>query len=187
MFIVLEGIDGCGKTSQARKLSDWLRGEGKPVFLTTEPTCGKIGILIRQILSGEEKVDPKALALLFTADRIEHIKKEVEPALSDGKVVVSERYAHSTIAYQSVQGVSKDWLIELNAFALNPDVTFLLDVDPTVSAERSDQAEIFENAEFLAKVRREYLDMGDHVSVVDASKPEDMVFVEIKQKLAGFF
>ncbi|MFH1789167.1 MAG: dTMP kinase [Candidatus Altiarchaeota archaeon] len=184
MFIVLEGIDGCGKTTQARKLADWLRGQQKQAFLTMEPTGGKIGVFLRQILAGEEKVDPQTLALLFTADRVEHLRTEVEPALAQGKIVISERYAHSTIAYQAAQGVDRDWIMSINSFAPNPDVTFYLDVDPTMGAGRSDRAEIFENAAFLAKVREEYLRMTDYLTVVDASKTADEVFLEIKSKLS---
>lgn len=185
MFIVLEGIDGSGKTTHAIKLADWLRGQGKQAFLTMEPTGGKIGVFLRQILAGEEKVDPKTLALLFTADRVEHIRTEVEPALAEGKIVISERYAYSTIAYQAAQGVDRDWIMSLNSFALNPDISFLLDVDPAAGAGRSERAEIFENESFLRGVRQEYLRMTDYLTVVDASKKVDEVFLELKSKLSA--
>jgi dTMP kinase len=154
------------------------------VFLTAEPTGGKIGAFIRHVLAGKEKVDPKTLALLFTADRAEHLRVEVEPALSAGKIVVSERYVHSTVAYQTAQGVDRDWIKSLNSFARKPDVTFLLDVDPTLGANRSKRTEIFENKEFLSKVRAEYLrDAGDLI-IVDVSKPAELVFADIKAKLS---
>ncbi|MFH1834625.1 MAG: dTMP kinase [Methanobacteriota archaeon] len=185
VFIVLEGIDGCGKTTQAMKLAEWLRSQGKKVFLTSEPTCGKTGVFIRQILSGEEKVDPKTLALLFTADRAEHLKREVEPALADGKIVISERYYHSTIAYQAAQSVERGWLVQINSFARKPDVTFLLDLEPRMGAERSDQAEIFENAEFLKKVRAEYLKLSGEMVVVNAAKSPQEVLELMKSRLSG--
>ncbi len=186
VFIVLEGIDGCGKTTQAMKLAQWLRSNGKIAYMTTEPTCGKTGVFIRQILSGEEKVDPLTLALLFAADRNEHLKKEVEPALADGKIVISERYYHSTIAYQAAQGVDRDWLFRLNGFARKPDVAFLLDLEPKTGATRSEQAEIFENAEFLMKVRVEYMKLSGEMVIIDAKPPIDKVFADIKSEVARF-
>ncbi len=133
MFIVLEGIDGCGKSTQAKLLYDWLLSTGKKAELTAEPTKNKIGILIREILSGSEKVDPTALALLFTADRYEHLGNFIEPNLREGKIVICERYYHSTIAYQSAQGVNKDWLLQINSFARKPDFTIFIDVKPEIA------------------------------------------------------
>jgi dTMP kinase len=132
MFIVIEGIDGCGKTTQARLLHDWLIEEGQDVFLTAEPTNSIIGKCLKAILSSGVQVDPHALALLFTSDRYEHIKKEIEPALRDKKIVITERYYHSTVAYQSAQGVDRNWLLDINSFAIEnkPDLTFLLDISP---------------------------------------------------------
>lgn len=132
MFIVLEGIDGCGKSTQAKLLGDWLKSEGYSVLLTAEPTHKGIGSFVREILASGEEIDPMALALLFTADRCEHLRNEIEPALAVGKVVISERYYYSTVAYQAAQGVSWDWLLTINSYALNhkPDLVFLLDVGP---------------------------------------------------------
>ena len=89
MFVVIEGIDGCGKSTQARLLFEWLKETDHDALLTAEPTKNKLGIFIRKILAGTEKVDPKTLALLFTADRYEHLETEIKPALSDGKIVIS--------------------------------------------------------------------------------------------------
>jgi len=132
MFIVMEGIDGCGKTTQAKLLYEWLIKEGHDVLLTAEPTSSIIGKCLKTILSSGVQIDPHALALLFTSDRYEHIKKEIEPALRDKKIVISERYYHSTIAYQAAQGVDREWLIDINSFAIEkkPDIAFLLDIPP---------------------------------------------------------
>jgi len=132
MFIVMEGIDGCGKTTQAKFLHEWLIKEGHDVFLTAEPTNSIIGKCLKAILSSGVQIDPHALALLFTSDRYEHIKKEIEPALRDKKIVISERYYHSTIAYQAAQGVDREWLLDINSFAIEkkPDIAFLLDIPP---------------------------------------------------------
>ncbi|HDI73374.1 MAG TPA: dTMP kinase [Candidatus Altiarchaeales archaeon] len=183
MFIVIEGIDGCGKSTQARLLFEWLMENGHDVLLTAEPTRNRIGIFIREILSGSEKADPKTLALLFTADRYEHLENEVGPALSDGKIVISERYFHSTIAYQSAQGVSREWLNDLNYFVLKPGLTILLDVKPEIAIKRikrTETNEIFENRDFLEKVHKEYLRFDD-VKRVDANPRPEIVFDEIKE------
>lgn len=136
MFIVLEGIDGCGKSTQARLLYDWLINTGREVKLTAEPTRENIGNFVREILSSGEEMDPMSLALLFTADRNEHIKNLVEPNLSKGKIVISERYYHSTVAYQSAQGVDRNWIIELNSFARKPDLVIFIDVKPERAVEK---------------------------------------------------
>jgi len=180
MFLVVEGVDGCGKSTQARLLSEWLEEQGVGVFLTAEPTSGRIGKFIREVLSGSENVDAKTLALLFTADRMEHISCEIEPALLAKKTVVCERYYHSTIAYQSSQGVDRSWLVELNRFAKKPDLTIFIDVDPSKAVSRTTTEEIFENKKFLESVRKNYLLFND-LTTVDGSGTLEEVFEEIKQ------
>jgi dTMP kinase len=182
-LVVIEGIDGCGKSTQAKLLADWLQARGKRVLLTAEPTKGRIGLFLREILSGKTAVDPKTLALLFTADRYEHLAKEIEPALKRNTVVVSERYYHSTICYQAAQGVSWNWLVDLNNFARKPDYTFLLDVPPKQSVRRKTAVEIFEEEKFLEKVRDNYLKLNRNVIKVDGSKKPEKVFEEIKKRV----
>ncbi|MFH0862471.1 MAG: dTMP kinase [Candidatus Altiarchaeota archaeon] len=183
MFIVLEGVDGSGKSTHARLLADWLRGRGKGVFLTMEPTDGKIGKLIREVLSGRIHVDPKALALLFCADRVEHVR-QINEALSKGDTVISDRYFHSTVAYQAAQGVDRNWLIQLNRFVIEPDLVILLDVDPAAGADRARSGEIFEKSDFLDKVRVGYLRFKE-IKVVDSSKDKDAVQEEIRSIVHG--
>jgi dTMP kinase len=165
MFIVLEGIDGCGKSTQAHMLSDWLTSVGRSVLLTAEPTRNVIGSCVREVLASGEEVDPRALALMFTADRYEHLKKEVEPALAAGRIVVSERYYYSTVAYQAAQGVDLQWLKDVNAYALQnkPDLAFLLDVSPSFALPKIQEkdkkfldhlAELRKHAE---EMRKQYL------------------------------
>ena len=174
MFIVLEGIDGCGKSTQAKMLADWLEKNGQKTVLTAEPTKGRIGQYIREVLGGKEKVDPRTLALLFSADRCEHLGSEVMPAISAGNAVVCERYCHSTVAYQSAQGVDRAWLLELNRFALKPDLTIFLDVPPKDAMERKVGREIFEEKEFLGKVYKEYQGFKDVTHVDGSGKPEEV-------------
>jgi dTMP kinase len=182
MFIVLEGVDGCGKTTQAKLLKKWLEKKGYEVLLTAEPTMSKIGKFIREVLSGASEVDPKTLALLFTADRYEHLRNEVEPALSEGKVVISERYYHSTITYQEAQGVERNWLLEMNKFARKPDITIFLDIDPKLGAKRTKTQEIFEKEDFLERVRENYLKFNQEVMKINAQEASiEEVFFQIKE------
>ncbi len=183
MFVVLEGIDGCGKSTQAKLLGDWLKKEGHEVFMTAEPSKNRIGRFLRDVLSGAEKLDPKTVALLFTADRYEHLANEIQPALDEHKIVVCERYYHSTIAYQSAQGVSRKWLLELNSFVVEPDVTVLLDVKPSVGVSRTKTKEIFENEEFLDRVRDNYLKMDDGFVKLNGERPAEEVFREIQDRI----
>lgn len=181
MFIVLEGIDGCGKTTQAKFLSEFLMRKGYKILMTAEPTDNKIGKFIREVLSGLHEVDAKTLALLFTADRYEHLKKIVEPALKEeGKIVISERYYYSTIAYQEAQGVSRQWLLEINKFVIKPDIAIVIDVDPKISSKRIKTQEIFENEEFLVKVRENYMKFDKEVIKIDGEQSKEEVFSEIK-------
>lgn len=181
MFIVFEGLDGCGKTTQAKLLADFLADQGNKVILTAEPTKGRIGLFIREILGGRHEVNPKTLALMFTADRYEHLGEEVEPAIGRGDIVISERYYHSTIAYQAAQGVDRGWLIDLNKFAPKPDITLYLDVKPKTGAGRTKTGEIFENPAFLEKVRDNYRKFDSEMVKVDAERPIKEVFNDIKR------
>jgi dTMP kinase len=183
MFIVFEGIDGCGKSTQAKLLADYLRANGREVLLTAEPTKGEIGLFLRRILSGKTAVDPKTLSLLFTADRYEHLANEIEPALKRSVIVVSERYYHSTICYQAAQDVPWNWLVEINRYARKPDYTFLLDVPPKESVGRKVAMEIFEEEKFLEKVRENYLKLDREVIKIDGSEKPEKIFSEIKKKI----
>lgn len=184
MFIVVEGIDGCGKTTQAKLLADWLSAGGLDVLLTAEPTNGKIGLFLREVLAGRVAVDPKTLALLFTADRYEHLSKEIEPALKRNTAVVSERYYHSTVCYQAAQGVQWKWLFDINAFARKPDYTFVIDVPPKEAVRRKTSREIFEEEEFLEKVRDNYMKLNRGVVRIDGRQKPDKVFSDIKERIA---
>lgn len=135
-FVVIEGIDGAGTTTQTERLLDKLLEAGRKTIGTFEPTDGPIGSMIRQILrrrlvnpladGRHEPVDADTMTLLFSADRLDHLKNVIEPALSAGTVVVCDRYYFSTIAYQGVDGDRK-WIENANAKARQPDLTFYLD------------------------------------------------------------
>ncbi|QQR83173.1 dTMP kinase [Candidatus Peregrinibacteria bacterium] len=137
MFIVLEGLDGAGTTTQAERLAGMLTKKGRTVVRTQEPTGeGDIGQLLRRILKKEVKVSAEALQLLFCADRAEHLKNTVVPALERGAVVISDRYYFSTVAYGSLTIPDYEWLYQLNRLFLKPDLTFLLSVSPETCLER---------------------------------------------------
>src|SRR5674476_252166 len=130
IFIVIEGLDGSGKTTQAKFLAKKLEKTHK-VLLTAEPSLGKIGTFIREDCLYEDKRLPtEAEALLFAADRIEHMKNEISPALDEGKLVICDRYVYSSLAYQGSAGLSGDWIKTINARALEPDFAIFIDVSP---------------------------------------------------------
>src|SRR4030042_2031697 len=127
IFIVIEGLDGSGKTTQIHLLAQKL-SKNYPVNLTAEPSRGKIGTFIRQCCLYEDRRLPtEAEALLFAADRIEHLQNEIKPALDEGKIVVCDRYTYSSLAYQERAGLSLDWIQTLNKYALKPDLALFID------------------------------------------------------------
>lgn len=160
MFIVLEGLDGAGTTTQAQLLDQALSAKGHRVHRTREPSDGPIGVQIRQILRrrlvrrGGDALTPETIALLFAADRTDHLADEVEPALADGQVVVCDRYVHSSIAYQGVE-LETDWVTAINHHARAADLVLFLDVPVEDCLRRiggRGEAELFEERTFLERV-----------------------------------
>jgi dTMP kinase len=141
LFIVLEGIDGSGTTTQLGRLVSHLEGLGRRVHDTREPSTGPVGLLLRQILMGGHRLpdgspaDGLATALLFAADRRDHLRREIEPALAAGMDVVSDRYLLSSLAYQA-QEADRDWVATLARDLREPDLTLLLDVPVSLAAAR---------------------------------------------------
>ena len=192
LFIVFEGIDGAGLSTQASLLCQWLKNKGK-VLLTKEPTQGLIGGLIKAALKHEWKTDQKALQLLFSADRAHHLATEIIPALKNGFIVICDRYILSTLCYGNAEGIDLDWLRSLNSNFLKPNVTIILDVPPEVSLERMGKSrarvELFEEKEKLNKVRENYLKLRNefpNTFVVDATKSIEEVHEEIKRIVENF-
>jgi len=164
-FIVIEGIDGAGTTTQAKLLSEWLVSRGRRCALTSEPTKGPVGALLRQILSGSVPTpDNDVMALLFAADRIDHLDCEVLPALEAGSDVVSDRYYHSSFTYQSLQG-DLEWIRELNSRARAPDVTYILDLPAELAARRRRKErtseELYERDSTQQKLEEAYRRLSD--------------------------
>jgi len=197
LFIVLEGIDGSGTTTQARWLAAWVETRGREVVLTAEPTGRAVGTIIRQILQGRPadgaggavEADEVMMALLFAADRADHMQNVVLPALDAGRVVVSDRHYLSSVAYQAI-GVEMGWVEMLNARFRRPDLTVLLDTDPEVSLRRKHAqgrpAERYERAHALERVRGNYIEAvaharaaGERIEILDGAPPPDAVHAAI--------
>ena len=177
-FIVLEGLDGSGKTTQAKLLAARLSRSHNAVY-TAEPSCGKIGTFIRNgCLYGEKRLSASAEALLFAADRVEHLENEVKPALANGKLVVCDRYVYSSLAYQGSAELSVEWIAEINRYALKPDFAVFIDVAPEKVLQRLNRRKsVMENLETQRKVREIYLKSvakGD-LTLINGAKPLDEV------------
>ncbi|MEM5879368.1 MAG: dTMP kinase [Candidatus Aenigmatarchaeota archaeon] len=188
VFIVLEGIDGSGKSSQSKLLFDFLQKNKIPAILTHEPTDGDIGSLLTNKYLKEVDL-PLVDAFLFAADREEHLKKIVIPALEQGKIVISDRYYHSTLAYQQAQGLELEFLLELNKKFIKPDLTIIIDLEPEIAVERIEKdknrkmedRKKFEKVEFLKKVRKNFLELkeilkDERIVVIDGNKTKEEVF-----------
>jgi dTMP kinase len=189
VFICIEGLDGCGKTTQTKLLVKKLR-HNYDVLYTAEPSSGKIGTFIRKnILYGEKRPSSIVEALLFAADRVEHVQDEVLPALHQGKVVVSDRYVYSSLAYQGAAGLSIDWIEKVNEHALRPDLAIFIDVNPEAVMQRLKPVKsVMEKLETQKKVREIYLkfvEKGDLVRV-DGNKPKNLVAKELYKLVVEF-
>lgn len=184
LFIVLEGGEGCGKSTQVGLLADRLRDAGRDVVTTFEPGATVLGAQIRRLLLGGGEIDPRTEALLMAADRAAHVAEVVRPALSRGEIVISDRFVPSSVAYQ---GVGRDLGVErigaLSAWAtggLDPDIVVVLDVDAATAATRlgdpTDRMER-ESSDFHAGVRAAYRDLAASHGwrVVDGSGDRDAV------------
>jgi dTMP kinase len=158
VFICIEGLDGCGKTTQAKLLTEKLRKSHNALY-TTEPSRGNIGTFIRNsCLYGEKRLSAVVEALLFAADRVEHVENEVLPALYEGKLVISDRYVYSSLAYQGAAGLSLDWIEKVNVHALKPDLAIFIDVDPKIVMRRlKTKRSVMEKMETQQRVRDLYL------------------------------
>ena len=182
IFIALEGVDGSGSSTQTKMLVDLLREKGFDAVATKEPNPdGKVEPVIRGYL-GEADGLPALDALLFAADRVDHSCRLVGRWLESRKIVVSDRYLESSVAYQTSQGLSENWVLSINRFALKPDLTIIMDIDPEVSLLRKDTPrERFERAAFLSTVRARFLERAAQMGheVVDASRSVDEVHAAV--------
>lgn len=198
LFVTFEGGDGSGKTTQSGLLEQWLASTGRTVVRTREPGGTEVGVLIRDIvLHHRGEVSPRAEALLYAADRAQHIATLVRPALARGEIVIQDRYLDSSVAYQGAGRVLGTGEIrDLSLWAaegLLPDLTVLLDLDPTAARERLDADDKpfdrleAERAEFHARVRAEYLALAaaepERFLVADAARPADEIAARIRERV----
>jgi dTMP kinase len=161
-FICIEGLDGSGKTTQAKILVKNLRRKGFDAIYTTEPSVGKVGKLIRSfVLDRKERVPAALEALLFAADRVDHMENVIKPLLKQGRVVVCDRYVYSTLAYQGAAGLDLNWIELVNRFALKPDLALLVDVPSDVVVQRLKRKKtVMETKRNQEKVREVYLKLA---------------------------
>ncbi len=165
VFIVLEGIDGAGTTTQTARLVDYLAGRKRRALATQEPSRGPMGRLLREILQGGhltpagQPVSGGTMALLFAADRRDHLHREIEPALTAGTDVVSDRYLLSSLAYQAEES-AREWVLAIARGVRTPDLTILVDLPVEVAARRRKQAkrveERYDADQFLERVAESY-------------------------------
>ncbi|MFW9877270.1 MAG: dTMP kinase [Candidatus Thorarchaeota archaeon] len=184
LFVVIDGIDGCGSTTHTQLLAGYLvHNKGYRVHLTHEPSKSDIGKLLRKFLKNEE-IPPTTDALLFAADRDFHYHNEIKKKLDEGYIVISDRYIESSIIYQSIQSdkISVEWIKELNKFVGHPDITIILDVDPKIALARKQEhyLEKFEDTSFLDKVRNLYLSRANQEGYYIISSDDIIEFVQEK-------
>jgi dTMP kinase len=195
-FIVVEGLDGSGISTQIGRLRRWLAGRGITVELTKEPSPGPLGAVIRQAIEGRVALGEKVLALAFAADRLDHLENDVKGIrqhLDAGRWVICDRYVLSSLAYQGAADVDADWLLAINKFALEPDVTIFVETPAAVCAERiqlrSSSLELYHDVRQLEKVQQVYkkaLANGTrlgHLIIVNGDRKEEDVFRDVQ---AGF-
>jgi dTMP kinase len=191
VLIVLEGLDGAGTTTQCARLVDHLASAGRRAHATREPSDGPVGRLLREMLVGQhaitdQKLSQSTFGLLFAADRLDHLQREVEPALAAGAVVVSDRWYHSSLAYQGT-GADRDWIVSLNSRARRPELTIFLEVRPEVAASRRVAAgrvqELFEDLRMQEAVAAGYratiaelVAAGERIEVIDGERSAEAVF-----------
>jgi len=184
LFVVLEGIDGSGKTTISKMLVDRLNRLGFKAEYTFEPTDSEIVEVIRGKYS--EYRDAYIDALTFALDRLLHLKRKVIPLLRDGFIVVSDRYMYSSVAYQAASGAPIEWVLLVNKYALKPDVTIYLDVDPETGLRRrqfkTTRFPEFEVIDFARRVREVYLELvkrGLMISI-NATRPVEEVYRDVE-------
>lgn len=191
-FIVIEGIDGAGKTTQLEQLCHWMSAHfGRPVHTTGEPTNRPIGKLLKEALQRRIELDGICHALLFAADRIDHVKTEIESHIQRGTPVLCDRYFLSSFAYQWREMPGElDWIESINARAINPHLTLLIDAPAEICMERIRQAradtELFEELETLRAIRENYLELArrrkvkDRIEIIDGARTPDEVQQEVR-------
>ena len=184
VLVNLEGIDGCGKSTQSKLLLEKLEGEGEKVIILKEPTKRPHGQKLWDVLHGKRKASNEEILELFVLDRKQHVEEKIQPALDDGTVVLMDRYYYSSMAYQVAGGIDVEEIREKHVFAPRPDVVLIFDLPVSVALERvkgHSDADEFEKDEHLEKVREAYLDLENDplVRIVDATGTPEEIFEDV--------
>lgn len=186
LFIVLEGIDGTGKSTQTRRLGEWFESQGREVVLSREPTDGPWGSKLRES-AATGRLSPQDELQYFLNDRRQHVEEKITPALAAGKVVILDRYYFSTMAYQGARGFDPAEIRRMNeAFAPVPDLLLILDLDVDTAHDRighrGDSTNEFEKHESLTRCREIFLSLKDEqfVRVIDSNASLDDVSERIR-------
>ena len=184
MLINLEGIDGCGKSTQSQFLIEEFEKNDEKTILLKEPTKGKYGKKLWEMLRGKRKATTEEILELFVMDRKEHVNEKISPSLNEGKIVLMDRYYYSTMAYQAAAGIDVNRIRKDNEFAPKPDIVLIFDLPADLAMKRvrgHSVADVFEKEEHLEKVRKAYLDLENDplVRIVDATRTPETIFEEV--------
>jgi dTMP kinase len=189
VFICIEGLDGSGKSTQTKLLTKKLCKTGYNTIFTAEPSKGKIGHFIRKRLFEQKRLPTTAEALLFAADRVEHVQNTVIPALKEGKIVISDRYIYSSLAYQGSTGLNLDWIETINTYAQKPDLSIFIDVAPEMVLERLKRKKsVMENLQtqqHVQEIYKKYIEKG-LLKRVDGSKNKNEVLEALYTEVICF-
>ena len=184
MLINLEGIDGCGKSTQSQFLIKEFEKNDEKTILLKEPTNGKYGEKLWEMLRGKREATTEEILELFILDRKEHVNEKIKPALEQGKIILMDRYYYSTMAYQAAAGIDVSRIRKDNKFAPKPDIVLIFDLPADLAMKRvrgHSVADIFEKEEHLEKVRKAYLNLEDDplVRIIDATRTPKEIFDEV--------
>ena len=184
MLINLEGIDGCGKSTQSKFLVKKFEENNEKTIILKEPTNGKYGKRLWEMLSGKRKATTEQILDLFVMDRKEHVKNKINPALNEGKIVLMDRYYYSTMAYQAAAGIDVNRIRKDNEFAPKPDIVLIFDLPADLAMKRvrgHSVADVFEKEEHLEKVREAYLNLENDplVRIIDSTRTPEEIFEEV--------
>ena len=197
LFVVFEGLDGAGTTTQTALLRQYLESLGRVCVSTFEPTDLTLGKVLRTALRGQwgeqgsEELKPEAVALLFAADRLDHLARRVEPAMERGEIVISDRYVYSSLAYQGSL-LSPEWVQRINQYAREPDLTVYVRVSVETSlsrvGSRGDVRDIYEKEEMLRSVSKGYESLVEkagmaNLAVVDGEQSVESVFNDVTRAI----
>ncbi len=184
MLINLEGIDGCGKSTQSQFLMDKFESDNEKTILLKEPTNGKYGQKLWEMLSGKIEATTEEILELFVLDRKQHVNEKIKPALDEGRIVLMDRYYYSTMAYQVAAGIDVNRIRRDNHFAPEPDIVLIFDLPADLAMKRVRShsiADVFEKEEYLEKVRKAYLNLENDslVRIIDATRSPEEIFDEV--------